>query len=157
VFELPFSANTFDIIWSEGAIFIIGFEQGLREWKPFLKLGGYLVLSELAWITPDRPDEIQKYLEEEYPSIKNNDENSEIIRKAGYILVSRFILPEKVWQNEFYQPFQSQLNLLKKKYAGNKEFLEILYAVNKRLICINNTPVSMAKTNIYDKIGNLEW
>lgn len=48
MFELPFSANTFDIIWSEGAIFIIGFEQGLREWKPFLKLGGYLVLSELA-------------------------------------------------------------------------------------------------------------
>ena len=35
--ELPFAKNTFDLIWSEGAIFIIGFEKGLREWKPLIK------------------------------------------------------------------------------------------------------------------------
>ena len=53
MFELPFARNTFDLIWSEGAISIISFEKGLREWKPFIKQGGYLVVSELGWIKPD--------------------------------------------------------------------------------------------------------
>ena len=43
MFELPFAKDTFDLIWSEGAIFVIGFEKGLREWKPLIKYGGYLV------------------------------------------------------------------------------------------------------------------
>ncbi|WP_373463197.1 hypothetical protein [Bacillus sp. SORGH_AS_0510] len=34
--SLPYDEGQFDIIWSEGAIFIIGFEKGLREWKKYL-------------------------------------------------------------------------------------------------------------------------
>ena len=57
MFELPFPKSTFDIIWSEGAIFIIGFKKGLYEWKPFIKPCGYLVVSELTWIRSDQPDQ----------------------------------------------------------------------------------------------------
>ena len=32
--------ETFDLIWSEGAIYVMGFEQGLRAWKRLLKPGG---------------------------------------------------------------------------------------------------------------------
>ena len=46
LFNLDFPEETFDIIWSEGSIYAIGFERGLHEWKRFLKPGGYLVVHD---------------------------------------------------------------------------------------------------------------
>jgi SAM-dependent methyltransferase len=123
---LPFARSAFNVIWSEGSIFIMGFEKGLLAWKPFLKPGGYLVVSEMAWITPDRPEEIRAYLEGEYPAIKHDGENKEIIRRAGYKEAGSFILPEAVWLDGFYKPYQSRLDALKVKYAGKREALAVL-------------------------------
>ena len=53
--DLPFADEEFDVIWSEGAIYNIGFENGLKKWKNYLKVGGYLAVSEITWITPTRP------------------------------------------------------------------------------------------------------
>lgn len=133
MFELPFAKNTFDVIWSEGAIFVIGFEKGLLEWKHYLKPGGYLVVSELTWITLDRPSEICAYLEGEYTAIKNNEKNKEIIERAGYQVVDSFILPETVWRDDFYKPYQSRLDSLKVKYAGNHEASEVLEACQREI------------------------
>jgi len=52
---LPFESGQFDIIWSEGAIFIIGFEKGLATWKPLLKKGGYIIVSDAEWFDQIRP------------------------------------------------------------------------------------------------------
>jgi SAM-dependent methyltransferase len=46
--ELPFEKESLDLIWSEGAIYNIGFENGIKNWKKFLKPGGYLVVSEIT-------------------------------------------------------------------------------------------------------------
>jgi SAM-dependent methyltransferase len=119
--ELPFARRSFDIIWAEGAIFIIGFAKGLREWKPLLKRGGYLVVSELAWLRPDMPHEIRVYLEGEYPAIKDIEGNREIIRQADYNEVGSFVLPKSGRWDDFYRPLQRHLNLLKPKYIGNHE------------------------------------
>jgi len=35
--SLPFQEEEFDLIWSEGSIYNIGFERGLNEWRKFLK------------------------------------------------------------------------------------------------------------------------
>jgi SAM-dependent methyltransferase len=43
--NLLFDEGELDLIWSEGAIYNIGFERGLNEWRKFLKTGGYLVVS----------------------------------------------------------------------------------------------------------------
>jgi ubiquinone/menaquinone biosynthesis C-methylase UbiE len=37
--NLPFQNEELDLIWSEGAIYNIGFERGLNEWYKFLKKG----------------------------------------------------------------------------------------------------------------------
>lgn len=133
MFELPFAKGTFDLIWSEGAVFIIGFEKGLREWKPLIKRGGYLVVSELTWIKTDMPDEIRTYLEGEYPEIKNIAENMEITRKAGYDEVGSFILPESGWWDDFYKPLQRRINLLRHKYAEKREALAVLDASKQEI------------------------
>lgn len=46
--DLPFEKDEFDLIWSEGAIYIIGFEEGIKKWKEYLKIGGYIALSEIT-------------------------------------------------------------------------------------------------------------
>ena len=33
--QMPFSTASLDVIWAEGSIYIIGFEPGLKTWKPF--------------------------------------------------------------------------------------------------------------------------
>ncbi|GKT30199.1 methyltransferase domain-containing protein, partial [Aduncisulcus paluster] len=55
--EMDYDAESYDMIWCEGAIFITGFENGVTKWKKFLKQGGYICLSELAWLGDERPDE----------------------------------------------------------------------------------------------------
>jgi ubiquinone/menaquinone biosynthesis C-methylase UbiE len=126
MFELPFAKNSFDIIWSEGAIYIIGFEKGLREWKPLIKCDAYLVASELTWVRPNMPNEVRIYLEGEYPAIKDIEGNREIIRQADYNEVGSFILPKSGWWADFYEPLQKRLNLLKLKYTGNREATGVL-------------------------------
>jgi len=64
--DLPFKEGEFDLIWSEGAIYNIGFENGLKKWKDYLKAGCYLSVSEITWITQTRPEEFWKA---EYPEV----------------------------------------------------------------------------------------
>ncbi|NCC34652.1 MAG: class I SAM-dependent methyltransferase [Chloroflexia bacterium] len=52
--ELPFE-EPFDLIWSEGAIYIMGFAEGLTAWRRHLKPGGSIVVSDLSWLQPDPP------------------------------------------------------------------------------------------------------
>ena len=59
--NLPFQEEELDLIWSEGAIYNIGFERGLNEWRKFLKLGGYIAVTENTWFTEERPAEIQDF------------------------------------------------------------------------------------------------
>ncbi|MFP4120539.1 MAG: class I SAM-dependent methyltransferase [Coleofasciculus sp.] len=53
--SLDFVPHIFDILWSEGAIYIMGFETGLKSWRTLLKTGGYLVVSELCWLQQNPP------------------------------------------------------------------------------------------------------
>ena len=46
--NLPFGYEGYDVIWSEGAIYNIGFEKGVKDWKRFLKTGGMMVVSEIT-------------------------------------------------------------------------------------------------------------
>jgi SAM-dependent methyltransferase len=61
--NLPFREDEFDLIWSEGAIYNIGFERGLNKWRKYLKQGGYIAVSENTWVTDERPAEIQEFWE----------------------------------------------------------------------------------------------
>ena len=51
--QLDFEPASFDLIWCEGAAYIMGVEAALRAWRPLLKPGGRLALSEAAWLRPE--------------------------------------------------------------------------------------------------------
>jgi ubiquinone/menaquinone biosynthesis C-methylase UbiE len=61
--SLPFEKEQFDLIWSEGAIFIMGFEKGLRAWKSLIRKGGFIVVSDAVRFEADPPVELMLYWE----------------------------------------------------------------------------------------------
>lgn len=67
--DLSFEKDSLDLIWSEGAIYNIGFERGLKEWRNYLKPGGYLAVSESVWFTDQRPAEIHDFWMSAYTEI----------------------------------------------------------------------------------------
>ncbi len=125
MFEMKFDANTFDVIWSEGAAYIYGFEKALVDWQSFLKENGYFVFSELCWFKENIPEEIKNFFQV-YPAMKNVEENIKVITSHGLNLISHFKLPESSWWNNFYIPLEKKINKLRKKYQDDEEKLSLL-------------------------------
>lgn len=125
--NLPFQKEEFDLIWSEGAIYNIGYEKGLNEWRKLLKTGGYIAVSEASWFTDDRPAEIDAFWNDAYPEIDTIPNKVAQMQKAGFIPVATFILPENCWTEHFFAPQVAAQEVFLKKYAGN-EMAEALVA-----------------------------
>lgn len=124
--NLPFKEEELDLIWSEGAIYNIGFERGFNEWRKFLKRGGFIAVSEASWFTDERPAEIEKFWQDAYPEIDTISAKVAAIQKAGYIPVANFIMPDYCWEKNFYDPQVKLQETFLKKYAGNKTAEEFI-------------------------------
>ncbi|MBF0575045.1 class I SAM-dependent methyltransferase [Dysgonomonas sp. GY617] len=118
--NLPFQNEELDLIWSEGAIYNIGFERGLNEWCKFLKTGGYIAVSDISWFTEKRPAEIENYCMKKFPEMDTIPYKVAQIQKAGYIPVTTFILPENCWTEHYFAPLIRAQELFLDKYAGSK-------------------------------------
>jgi ubiquinone/menaquinone biosynthesis C-methylase UbiE len=126
--EMDFPEESFDLIWAEGSIYIIGFEKGLREWKRFIKSGGYLAANEMCWLKSDPPKEIMNFWDRAYPAITTVSENLKIIQGCGYKILGHFTLPEDAWWEGYYDPLEKRIRDLKEKYKEDQEALEQLGA-----------------------------
>jgi ubiquinone/menaquinone biosynthesis C-methylase UbiE len=126
MFEMDFLEESFDIIWAEGSIYIIGFDRGLREWQRWLKPEGYLVVTEVAWLRPDPPQEVRDFWEANYPAIRTIPENLQQISASGYRLVGYFTLPEDAWWVGYYIHVEKRLQGLRKKYNDDPEALAVI-------------------------------
>ncbi len=118
--DLPFRNEELDLIWSEGAIYNIGFERGISEWHKFLKPGGYIAVSECSWLTGERPAEIHNYCMENFPEMDSIPNKIAQLLKAGYIPAATFILPENCWTDYYFTPLAKAQKLFLDKYPGNK-------------------------------------
>lgn len=124
--ELPFEEESFDIIWSEGAIYIMGFEAGIKQWKRFLKPGGYLAVSEITWLTHERPEEIEAYWNEVYPEIGTASNKINQLEKHGYKLAGYFPLPESSWMDHYYQPIEDRMDAFLSKHQHSEAALALI-------------------------------
>ena len=127
---LPFQQDELDLIWSEGAIYNIGFERGINEWYKFLKKGGFIAVTEASWFTKNQPDEIRDFWEKAYPEIDTISQKVKKMEEAGYVPIATFILPEECWTKHFYFPQINAQEVFLKKYPDNKTAQELL--VNQR-------------------------
>ena len=104
----------------------MGFEKGLKEWRSLLKPRGYLAVSEVTWLRPDPPREVYDYWLEQYPAMKNIDDNLAIIRKSGYRPIGHFTLPYQDWWTDYYDHIETRLAGFGEKYRHDPEALQVV-------------------------------
>jgi SAM-dependent methyltransferase len=105
---LPVVAEALDAIWSEGAIYCMGFAAGVAAWRPFLKPGGVLAVSELTWLTATRPAELQAHWDAEYPEVATASAKMAVLERAGFTPIGYFPLPEGCWLDGYYRPLRAR-------------------------------------------------
>jgi len=117
---LPVSDESLDLIWCEGAIYNIGFRNGLRLWRNLLKQGGYLAVSEPSWLTNARPDAVQQFWNDAYDEVDTVSQKIAQMEAEGYSFVASFVLPDECWTENFYLPQQEAQRKFLLKYPDNK-------------------------------------
>jgi SAM-dependent methyltransferase len=123
---MDFAPNTFDLIWSEAAIYILGFDQGLAACRPLLKPNGFLVFSELTWLIPDPAPDLIHFWSQEGADIRTIDHNLQRIHLAGYRCLHHFTLPNHAWWDDFYRPLEQKIPPLLHTYRHDPERLAII-------------------------------
>lgn len=126
--QLPFADNHFDVIWSEGAIYNIGFEKGLVDWRRFLKPGGLLVASEITWLTSMRPAELERHWSQQYPEIDTASAKFKMLEDHGYLPVGYFVLPEHCWMDNYYEPMRRSFKAFVNRHQGSQQARAIVAA-----------------------------
>lgn len=119
--QLDLPDEQFELLWSEGALFVTGFEAGLQLFRRLLKPGGHFAATEATWLTDRAPPECRAFWQRVYPAISDVAGNLEAIRRSGYSPVGHFVLPASAWLNEYYAPLERNLAQFRLRYAGNAE------------------------------------
>ena len=124
---LDHEPGTFDLVWSEGAIYNMGFRAGLEAWRPLLVSGGWVAVSEATWLTEDPPDEARAFWAEGYPAMQGIDDNLADLRAAGFEPTGHFTLPASCW-HAYYASLEERMGELERGYAGDPVAAEVFAA-----------------------------
>jgi serine/threonine-protein kinase HipA len=109
--KLDIEPESVDLIWSEGAIYSVGWEAGLLSWRRHLRRGGFLVASDCVWLTDEPADEAAEFWAHEYPGMSTTQDHLERARDAGFDIVETFELPRDAWA-DYYGPLRQRAALV---------------------------------------------
>jgi SAM-dependent methyltransferase len=124
--EMDFPDETFDIVWSEGSIHTVGFEQGLGAWRRLVKPAGFVVVHDGVRPQGELPPELRERWHGAYQNIKTEDEYIDAVAAQGYVLVGRFRVPADVWWDEYFVPLAERIRALRERYAADAEACAVL-------------------------------
>ncbi|MHA7815107.1 MAG: class I SAM-dependent methyltransferase [Pseudohaliea sp.] len=133
--DLPFDDAGLDAIWSEGAIYTMGFANGVRAWRRFLKPGGILAVSELTWLTAERPKELTQHWLREYPEVATAGAKLATLEDSGYAPLGYFPLPERCWLDNYYRPLQARFPAFLDRF-DNAEAAKAIVAAEREEIAL---------------------
>ncbi len=135
---LPLEEAAFDAIWSEGAIYLLGFEHGLEAWRKFLKPGGFVAVSECTWLTATPSDEARAFWEAAYPTMGTIASNCEAAVRAGFEIIGTHVLNEDDWWAEYYTPMRARIAEMRATYGEAAE--EVLANEEAEIALFENNP-----------------
>ena len=107
---LPFAPDSFDLLWCEGAAYIIGVPQALAAWRRLLAPGGRLAFSEAVWLT-EMPAPRARAIFEGYAAMTDVAGVRARIAAAGWRLLGDFVLSPAAWQS-YYGPLEARARTL---------------------------------------------
>ncbi len=129
--DLPDAA--FDLVWSEGALYSVGFDAALRALHRLLRPGASLVASELSWLAEDPPQEARAFWREAYPPMRTREANRRAIEAAGYALQGDFELPAADWWSGYYAELEPRIAALRARHIGSDAARAVLDAAQREI------------------------
>src|SRR3954447_14444055 len=106
--ELPYADGAFDLVWCEGAAYLMGVDAALAAWRRLLVPGGALVFTEVGWTTPS-PSAAARDFWAAYPEMRDEAATVAAAEAAGYEVVATRLLPESDWWEEYYGPLADRI------------------------------------------------
>ncbi len=102
-----------DLLWSEGAIYHLGFGDGLARWRPLVSSVGAAAVTELTWLTGDPPADAVAFWREAYPAMTDEAANRTAAVAAGWDVIDTFTLPATAWWENYYAPLAARIAQLR--------------------------------------------
>ena len=100
--------SVFDAIWAEGSAYIMGVKRALSAWRPLLRPGGLLVLSDLVWRTGQPSEDVQTFWASEYPAMATVEKRIKQAERAGYTVHSHLDMGQAAL-DAYYLPLSARL------------------------------------------------
>jgi SAM-dependent methyltransferase len=123
---LELSPGSFDLVWSEGALYSIGLRNALRVCHDALKPGGYLAFTDAIWRRENPPAEVKATFDFDYPTMGRLEDDLAALHDCGFELEGHFSLPDEAWWDDFYTPMEARIAELRTKYSGDPEASAVL-------------------------------
>lgn len=117
---------SFDLVWSEGALYNIGMENAARVCRRLLRPGGYLAFTDAVWRGEEAPPEVKASFQDDYPTMGRAPDVLAAIESGGFSPVDHFTLPDEAWWDDFYTPMRHRIEELRDSYANDDEALAVL-------------------------------
>lgn len=99
----------FDLIWCEGAVYNLGLDQALKQWKRLLSPGGRIAVSDLVWIKQKPDPVIAEYWRENGLEVIHRDQVERRFKEHGYRCFGWFQYSNHDWDN-YYRPVIEQIH-----------------------------------------------
>jgi SAM-dependent methyltransferase len=126
-------AGSIDLVWSEGAIYNVGFRRGLELWRPLIRKPGWVAVTELSWLGRERPGRAVEFWRNAYPGMSDIDENIASTHAAGYRVLDHFELPQSDFWDDYYDPLRARLPDLRTKWCNEPEAIAQLLECEREI------------------------
>ena len=136
---LDFAPESFDLIWCEGAAYIMGVDNALAAWRPLLRPGGCLVFSDAVWATDDVPGELRAFWRDAYPAMRTAADNVAAAEEAGYASLGHFLIEPECWA-EFYADVEARLAAVEPEYGRDPDGRSIIDATRREIALYRRHP-----------------
>lgn len=123
--------GSFDLIWSEGALYNLGLDAALPLCRSLLRPGGHLIFTDAVWRASDVPDAVRQGFEQDYPAMGWTHDVCAAVARHDLDLRGHFTLPDQAWWQDFYTPMQARVRELREKYGHDAEARGILDSIQR--------------------------
>jgi SAM-dependent methyltransferase len=123
---LPFADNLFDLLWCEGAAYIMGVAAALRSRRRLLRRDGRIAFTDAVWLTEHPPEELERWWQAGYPEMGTITDCLRKVEASGYRVLAHFVLPESAWWDDYYEPMEERLVGLRADLADEPAALAVL-------------------------------
>jgi SAM-dependent methyltransferase len=109
--RIDVDVGSIDLIWAEGSIYVVGVERALATWHLWLRPGGWVAFSDIAWWTGSPSGQASAFWASEYPDMVPEATTCARAEAAGYRVLKRFHLTAEA-HDAYYGPLEARIGEL---------------------------------------------